>query len=145
MGTFDLLSFHIMAEYTKLMEQLFAARITFTWNEQKRELFIHHRFPFTERLVCIEATVERTEQDIIIDRYARPWIRKYAIGVSRMMLAEQRGKYSQLPGAGGGITLNAMDLRQQGQKDIEECIADIESFIFDKPEEYGLGTTMLFG
>jgi len=145
MGTFDLLSYHIMAEYTKLMEILFAARITFTWNEQSREIWLHHRFQHAEPVVCIEATSERTEQDIISDRYAKPWIRRYAAAVCRLMLSEIRGKFSSLPGAGGSISLNAGELRQSAQAEIDACIADIESYVADKPEEYGVGTQFLFG
>lgn len=145
MGTFDILSYHIMSEYTKLLEMLFAARITFQWNEQKRELFINHRFPMAERMVCIEATVERTEQDLMSDRYVRSWIRRYASAMARMMLAEIRGKYAALPGAGGGITLNAGDLRQQAQTMIEGCIAEIDDYIVDGPDEYGMGASFTFG
>lgn len=145
MGTFDLLSYHIMTEYTKTMEVLFAARLTFTWNEQNRELWIHHRFPLTEPMVSIEATVERTEQDIISDRYARPWIRKWATAVSRLMLAEIRGKYSTLPGAGGNITLNAAELRAAAKEEMDACIMDIETYVADKPEEFGMATTFIFG
>lgn len=145
MGTFDLLSYHIMGEYTKLMEMLFAARITFSWNEQTRELHLHHRFPYRERMVCVEATVERTEQDIMSDRYAKSWIRKYAGGVCRLMLAEIRGKFSSLPGAGGSISLNANELRQAGNEAIAECLDEIDNYIADKPDEYGIGTQFVFG
>lgn len=145
MGTFDLLSYHIMSEYTKLMEMLFAARITFTWNEQKRELFIHHRFPMSERMVCIEATTERTEQDLLTDRYARAWLRRYSCATARLILAETRGKFSSLPGAGGAISLNASDLRTAAQAEIEACLQEIDDFIVDKPDEYGMGCQFVFG
>lgn len=145
MGSFDLLSFHLMSEYTKLMEMLFAARVTFTWNEQARELTLLNRFPGYERQVCIEATVERTEQDIMADRYTSAWIHKYATAMCRLMLAELRGKYASLPGAGGNISLNAGELRQAAQQEIQECIAEIESYAFDRPEEYGMGSTFTFG
>lgn len=138
MGAFDLLSYHIMAEYTKLMEILFAARVTFTWNEQTRELWMHQKFSMSEPMVCIEATVERTEQDIMSDRYAKTWIHRYAAAMCRTMLAEIRGKFSSLPGASGSITLNAAELRQAGQTEIEACIAEIESYVADRIEEYGL-------
>lgn len=140
MGTFDLLSYHIMAEYTKQMEVLFAARLTFTWHEQSRELWIHHRFPFSEPMVSVEATVERTEQDLLTDRYTRPWLRRYALATSRLMLAEIRGKYGTLPGAGGGISLNASDLRMAAKEEIDICIQEIDDFIADRPEEIGLGS-----
>ena len=145
MGTFDLLSYHIMGEYTKLMEMLFAARITYQWNEQTRELFINHRFPMSEKMVCIEATSERTEQDLMSDRYVRAWIRKWASAQCRMMLAETRGKFSTLPGAGGGVTLNASDLRQQAMTDMEACIADIDDYVMDGPDSYGMGSQFTFG
>lgn len=145
MGTFDLLSFHLMAEYTELMEMLFAGRITFTWNENTRELWIHQRFPFNERMVLIEASVERTEQDIITDRWCKPWIRKYASAQARIMLAETRGKYSTLPGAGGGVTLNASDLRQKATEDIQACMDEIDNYQVDKPEDYGIGAQFVLG
>ena len=145
MGTFDLLSYHIMVEYTKTMEQLFAARLTFTWNEQQRELWIHHRFPFTEPYVAVEASMERTEQDILSDRYSRPWIRRYSAAVCRLILAEIRGKFSTLPGASGSITLNANDLRMAAKEEMEACLAEIFDFVADKPEEYGMATTFIFG
>lgn len=145
MGTFDLLSFHLMSEYTELMEMLFAGRITFTWNENRRELWIHQRFPFHERMVLIEAATERTEQDIISDRWCRPWLRKYASAQARLMLAEIRGKYSTLPGAGGGVTLNASDLRQKATEDIQACMDEIDNYQVDKPEDYGLGAQFVLG
>jgi hypothetical protein len=137
MGTFDLLSYHIMAEYTKLMEILFAARLSFTWNEQTRTLHLQNRFPFNERQICIEATTERTEQDLLTDRYTRPWLRRYALAVTRLILAETRGKFSSLPGASGAITLNASDLRQAASTEIEALLLEIDQFVADKPEEYG--------
>lgn len=139
MGTFDLLSYHLMADYTNLMEILFAGRISFTWNEQKRELFMHHRFPRSERMCCIEATVERTEQEILSGRYTKAWILRYALATARLILAETRGKFSTLPGAGGSVSLNASDLRQAAQTEIEKCLQDIDDYVVDSPDEYGVG------
>lgn len=145
MGTFDLLSYHIMSEYTKTMEMLFAGRVTYTWNEQSRELWLHHRFPFSERLVLVDAAVERTEQQLLSDRNAGPWIRKYAIAEAMMILANTRGKFASLPGAGGSVSLNASDLRQQAITDKESCMAEITDFVLDYPEEWGLQSTFTMG
>jgi len=145
MGTFDLLSYHIISEYIELMEILFAGRITFTWNEQKRELHLLHRFPFAERMVLIEAAVERTEQDLLSDRFTFPWIRRYALAQSRIALAEIRGKYSTLPGAGGGVTLNASDLRAAGVEEINLCLQDLDNFVTDTPEEFGMAASFILG
>ena len=145
MGTFDLLSYHLMAEYTELMEMLFAARVTFTWNEQTRVLHLLQRYPFAERMVLIEASVERTEQDLLSDRWIFPWIRRYALAQSRIALAEIRGKYSTLPGAGGSVSLNASDLRAAGVEEISLCLADLENYVADMPEEFGMASQFILG
>ena len=145
MGSFDMLSFHIMSSYTSLMEQLFATRITFNWNEQTRELHMYHRFGYKERTVTVEAAVERTEQDIMSDRYIRSWILKYAVATCRLMLAEIRGKFSALPSANGTVSLNADQLRAAGETAIQECMADIEDYVLDAPDQYGMGSTFIFG
>ncbi len=145
MGTFDLLSYHLISSYVEDMEILFAGRLTYTFTEQTRELLFHHRFAFSERAVLLEVAEERTEQDLISDRWLRPWIRRYALALSRMTLAEIRGKYSTLPGASGSVSLNASDLRQAAKDDIEECLRDIEDYVADRPEEFGAGAHFILG
>ena len=143
-GNYDLLSYHLMTEYKKTTEILFAQRIQFNWNEQSRVLYFHQRTPY-KMLLAIEATVERTEQDIMADRYCYPWVRRCALANARLMLAEIRGKYSTLPGAGGSITLNANDLRMAAKEELEACLAEIENYLADSPIEYGMASSFIFG
>jgi hypothetical protein len=145
MGTFDMLSYHIMSDYIENLEILFASRVTFTFNEQSRELHLHHRFPYSEQQVLIECAAERSEQDILQDRWLRPWMQKYVLGQSQLALAETRGKFASLPGAGGNITLNASDMRQAGNDNITSCMEDIENYIADRPEEFGSDTSVILG
>ena len=145
MGTFDLLSYHIIADYVKLMEILFAARVAYTWDEHSRELWLHHRFPFSERMVLIECSTERVEQEIIVDRWCRSWIRRYAAATGREILAEIRGKFSTLPGAGGGVTLNAADLRTAATEMKIKLYQEVFDYEADKPEDYGMGAQFTFG
>jgi hypothetical protein len=145
MGTFDLLSYHMIADYVELMEILFAARVTFTWDEHCRELWIHHRFPFNERMVLIECSTERVEQEIIVDRWCRSWIRRYAAATAREILAEIRGKYSSLPGAGGGISLNAAELRAAASEMKLKLEQEVFDYVADKPEDFGLGAQLVIG
>lgn len=145
MGTFDLLSYHIIADYVKLMEILFAARVTFTWDEHSRELWLHHRFPFTERMVLIECSTERVEQEIIADRWCRSWIRRFSVATAQEILAGIRGKFSTLPGAGGGVTLNAAELRLAATEMKTKLEQEVFDYQADKPEDYGMGAQFIFG
>jgi hypothetical protein len=60
-------------------------------------------------------------------------------------LGQIRGKFSTLPGAGGGIQLNADQLFSLAESYREELIEQIDDFIVEKPEEIGLGSTMAYG
>lgn len=144
MGTFDLVSYHIINEYVELMEKLFAANLMYKWDERKRRLSIQQNLWRKERIL-VDATIERTEQDILGDRLLNNWIQTWATAEARMILAEIRGKYQSLPGAGGGIALNASDLRQQANADFEKCWQELDDFIATDIEEYGLNSTIIMG
>jgi hypothetical protein len=61
------------------------------------------------------------------------------------MLANIRGKFASLPGAGGGISLNASDLRQRANEEKMALQQEIEDYIVDKPDDFGMGAMMILG
>lgn len=144
MGKFDLLSYHMVSQYVETMQQVFASEIQFVWNEYNRTLSIMKDFPKKER-VLVDAMVERTEQDLFTDRDTRPWIQKYATAQARYMLAEIRGKFSTLPGAGGNVSLNAGDLRTKADQEVLECLDEIDNFIVNNKNDFGLATDFVLG
>ena len=144
MGTFDLLSFHLVSEYIEQLEHLFASRLTFNWSETDRVLWLHQAFSHNETIL-MDVAVERTEQDLLTDRYTARWIERYALALSKSFLAQIRGKYATLPGAGGGITLNAADLQTQYTEEMEALIAEIDNYQVNNVEEYGLGCEFTIG
>lgn len=144
MGTFDLLSYHLVAQYIEQLEDLFASRLMFQWNEHTRKLDILQSFSQTEKIL-VDATIERTEQELLTDRWTKTWIEKFALATARLMLGEIRGKYASLPGAGGGVALNASDLMSRADADILELLDQVDNYIVNNVEEYGMGTTFILG
>ena len=57
----------MVASYIEQMEHMFAAKISFTWNERSRELTIYNVSGRNE-IVLIECAIERTENDLLTDR-----------------------------------------------------------------------------
>ncbi len=136
MGTFDLLSYHIVSQYVEQLEILFATRLTFVWDESKRKISFHQSFTRPERIL-LDVTLEKTEQEIFLDRYAKRWIQQFAVAEAMDILAQIRGKYANLPGASGSVTLNAQDLRTQA-KDIREQLSDdLDELVVQDVESYG--------
>lgn len=144
MGKFDLLSYHMVSSYIKTMQQLFAAEIQFTWDERERQLWIMKDFTVPEKVI-VDATIERTEQDLLTDRGTRNWLQTYATAQCRYMLADIRGKFSTLPGAGGGISLNSADLRQKADAEVMQCMDDLDNFIANDKVNVGLASDFVLG
>ena len=94
--------------------------------------------------VLVSVSMERTEQDLFKDRYLRQWIQGYAKAQCRYMLAEIRGKYASLPGAGGGVSLNAAEMAAKADMEMATLLQDIDDFIVTNPEDYS-GSTVLLG
>ena len=144
MGNFDLVSYHIINEYIELMEKMFAADIMYSWKEKTRTLSIKQNLWRDERIL-VDAVIERTEQDILADRYLNNWIQLWATSEACMILAETRGKFSSLPGAGGGISLNSSDLRARADRGFEQCMKELEDFVANDVEAYGGGAAFIMG
>ena len=125
MGTFDMLSFHLVSAYMEEMETLFANRIMFNWHEVERELGLFSRITRKER-VLVDAFFERTEQDLMIDRQTGLWLQRWALAEAKMMLSQSRGKFQTLPGPNGSTTLNASDLQTQARDEMTELRAQLE-------------------
>lgn len=144
MGTFDLTSFALVSQYIEQLEMLFATRLTFTFHESDRVLSFYNSFTRKER-VLLDCMIERTEQDLMKDRYVKTWIERYALAEAMTMLSHIRGKFASLPGAGGGIALNAGELIALAQSYRDELLIQLEDFVVDLPEEVGMGGTFILG
>ena len=143
MGSYDLISFHIVADYIEQLEMLFATRVLFQFNESTRALDILQSVHKPERML-MDVSVERTEQDMIQDRQLKPWIENYALAQAMLILAQIRGKYASLPGA-NGVSLNAQDLTQGAIEIIDRLMMEIDDYVIETPEEFGMESTLLIG
>lgn len=144
MGTYDLTSFHLVSQYVEQLEHLFATRLVYNWDETDRTLSFYQSFGVEER-VLLDCSVERTEQDLMSDRFAKTWIKRYALAEAMVILAQVRGKYGSLPGAGGGISLNSSDLLATADAYKAELFEQLEDYVTQNPEDYGMGSTFIIG
>jgi hypothetical protein len=136
MGTFDLLSYHLVSQYVENLEIMFSTRLVFVFDEYSRELNIYQTFNRPERIL-LDVTVERTEQDIFSNRYSKRWIQQYAKAEGMEMLAQIRGKFANLPGAGGAVTLNVSDLNTKAN-DIKTALQqELDDQIVQNSEDFG--------
>jgi len=119
-----LATFRLFTEYQELIGTLFGEHIMFNWrpDQHRLEIIRHIRAPET---LLMQVYLSRTDEDIINDIYAKNWIIDYAVAISKIMLGEGRGKFSQIVGPQGGTTLNGDQLKNEGITDRDRLEREI--------------------
>lgn len=144
LGTFDILTYHLTASYMEELETLFAQRIMFNWVERTRELRLFNWINNHER-VLVEATIERTEQDLIVDRETSMWIENWALAECYQILGNIRGKYQSLPGPNGTTVLNGSEIAQTAIEMKQNLMQEIEDMNMQNAIEVGLNGAFVLG
>lgn len=123
----DLVSIHMAAQMQEEFQRMFAGDVTFSWNENRRELMLLRRLSSDERIL-LECVMERTEQDLLQDRYMKQWLQGWAMAECLETLGYIRSKFASLPGAGGGISLNGSELTSQAEQMFTELRRQINDY-----------------
>lgn len=144
LGTFDILSFHMVSSFIEELEHLFATRITFQWVERTRELKLYNAVHASER-VLVDANIERTEQDLLTDRETNLWLQRWALAEAKMALSQSRGKFQSLPGPNGSTVLNAQELITQSEAEKAVLMEELEDPAMSNAIEVGQKAFFILG
>jgi hypothetical protein len=144
LGTFDILTFHLVSAYIEELETLFASKILFNWDERTRELKLYQMVAQNERIL-IDATLERTEQELLVDRETGLWIQRWAVAEAKQILSQIRGKFQTLPGPSGSTTLNSQELITQAESEKQELRAMLLDNSMQNIDDYGAAVHLVIG
>ena len=122
-----LTTWEAFSQYQETVGRLFGNKINFTWDTVTKKLTIVRRPRHTET-VLLQVYMRRTDETLLNDPYAKPWLRDYALAQCKMMLGEARSKFGQLPGAQGGVTLNGADLKAEAQATLDRLEDEIQKY-----------------
>jgi hypothetical protein len=126
----DLVSIHLMNQLSESYEKIFAGNIVFTWDEASRQFMVLRNITLEQERVILEVVMERTEQELLLDRWAKQWLQGWAQSELWEMLGMIRTKYGNLPGPNGGITMNGdllLSMATEQQNELLRQITDYEA------------------
>jgi len=110
---FDLISWYTMKEWMEMREKLLATRRSYTFDERTQIMRMYPQpnagnsdIRFYGVIACY---VERPIRDVIKEL----WVYQYTLALTKMVVANIRGKYGNVSLFGGG-SVNATDLMTQG-------------------------------
>lgn len=138
-GGGDLLSTFLLQNYSEELTRMFAGNLMFQWNESTRELYFTRAIRGYETVI-IECMLERTEQELLSDRWCKQFLQNYALAECKMMLGMIRSKFSSgTPGPSGNITLNGELLIAEARQDMLELREQLLNYEFGG--NIGMGNT----
>lgn len=118
-GSGGLTMFDFMHQYRETMGRLFGAEMMFTWRPEDKRLILHRKIKADDTAV-LHCYNYRPDEVLLKDTYAAPWLKDYAFAHTKLILAEARGKFTQIAGPQGGTTMNADQLRTDAQAEIDK-------------------------
>ena len=113
-----------LAQHVEVLGRMFGANYTFTWNTTNKKLTVHRRIKGDDDVI-LHVYNYRPDEVLLQDPYAMPWLKDYALAHAKLMLAEARGKFTQIAGPQGGTTLNADQLRADAQAELDKLEQDL--------------------
>ena len=126
--TAGLLTYELFNDYLKQAGRMFGAYIQFTFNTVTKKLQIIRK-PTGGEAVLLWVYKNRSEDEILQDTFARPWIRNYSLAWSKQMLGEAYEKYATIIGPQGGTTLNGSALKADAKEMMAALEIEINTYI----------------
>ena len=138
-GPGNLATYDFLAQHHETLGRLFGAEYTFTWRPQNHTLRLHRR-PRAPKPVYLHIYRQRSEEELLNDVYAKPWLKDYALAHSKLMLGEARGKFATVAGPQGGTTLNGDQLKADALETMNQLEEDLKNY-----KDGGAGLGIIIG
>ena len=121
-------TFDFFTQYRETLNKVAATDIMYIWNPVTKKLKLLRKMR-ADALVLIHVHVERNDEQLLVDPYLKSWLRDYALANCKRMLGEARGKFSSLPGAQGGVTLNGAEMKAEADVMIDKLELDLSNYL----------------
>jgi hypothetical protein len=134
-GSGSLLTYELYAGFQETVGRMFGLFINYTWNEATHTLTITRHIKSKETIL-MQVYMARSEEEIIADTYARPWIRDYTMAQCMLMMAHPRGKFASMVGPQGGTTMNADALKAEAEAILDRLEKEVSTQV-EQAEGFG--------
>jgi len=137
---FDLISWYVLKDWMEMREKLLAQKRSYTFDDRTQMLRMYPQprsgSGSSQRFYgVISCYVERPIRDIIKEQ----WVYQYTLALTKMAVANIRGKYGNVTLFGGG-SLNANDLMTQGLSEKGE----LETALYEGAPGFGDAAPPMF-
>lgn len=126
--TAGLLTFELFYQYQEQAGRMFGRDINYNWNVVSKKLTIM-RMILGEETVLLWVTKTKPDDMILMDPFAKPWIRSYTLAVCKQMLGESYSKFGQIIGPQGGTNLKGPELKAEALAEMEKLETELLQYV----------------
>ena len=127
-SNFSLATWDFFYEYLETAERVLAGQLSFIWYNSTKKLKLLRR-PRAEEDVIVRVWTTKSEDAVLSDPYAYPWIRSYSLAMAKGMLGRAYSKFpGGFPGPNGSVLLNGDQLLQEANAEIEKLEEELLTF-----------------
>lgn len=126
-GSGFIATYDLAMGFQSVVGRMFGRELLFVWNASTKKLTIERHFTYTEQVLMHVYNAKPIEV-LLKDPYAQLWLQDYTVAQSKLIMAEARGKYQQLAGPQGGITMNADKISTEAKDEIERLDKELENY-----------------
>ena len=121
-------TYELFSQYRETLNRIAATDIQFIWNPVTHKIKLLRRMRADE-IVLLHVYLERPDEQLLVDPYLKSWLRDYGLAMCKKMIGEARSKFSTLPGAQGGVSLNGEQMKADANADIEKLEQELKLYI----------------
>jgi hypothetical protein len=121
-------TYELFSQYRETLNRVAATDIQFIWRPNSHKLKLLRRMRADE-IVLLHVYLERPDDQLLTDPYLKSWMRDYSLAYCKKMIGEARSKFSTLPGAQGGVSLNGDALKADAMADIDKLENELKLYI----------------
>jgi hypothetical protein len=121
-------TYELFSQYRETLNRIAATDIQFIWRPTTHKLKLLRKMRAKE-IVLLHVYLERPDEQLLVDPYLKSWLRDYALAMCKKMIGEARSKFSTLPGAQGGVSLNGEQMKADATADIEKLENELKLYI----------------
>lgn len=122
----NLTTWELFSEFQNLVGIMFGMNILFFWDSASHRLELQQNILGPETLI-LHIFNYKTEEHLLTDTYARPWIRSRTLAETKLILGQARSKFGSIVGPASSLSLNGPALIAEAKADIEKLDKELET------------------
>jgi hypothetical protein len=127
-GTGMLATYDFAMQYQSLVGRMFGREVMYTWDASTKVINLERRFTCVEP-IALHVYNMRSEDVLLGDPYALPWLREYTVATCKMMLGEARSKFSTVAGPQGGFQLNGETMKTEARAEMDRLEKELSDLM----------------